>query len=178
MSEHGEWNRKGATLSDVTAEKEYGVTRDFILKGIRAAELPRRPGWRLCAGLHAGLTPRVADVRPEGGARCVSSARRDLCGGRGAILVPTATLPVCAAASVLAFLVVTPMRGSSVAGLCTGCQDGLLRHGRSNPKCRSLDSWAVRSWKQAPVAFEARSSAHRDAGTATTALSRRHTKVG
>src|SRR5262245_32447047 len=29
---------------------------------------------------------------PEGGARCVSSARRDLCGGRGAILVPTATL--------------------------------------------------------------------------------------
>src|SRR6516225_3592680 len=92
MSEHGEWNRKGATLSDVTAEKEYGVTRDFILKGIRAAELPRRPGWRLCAGLHAGLTPRVADVRPEGGARCVSSARRDLCGGRGAILVPTATL--------------------------------------------------------------------------------------
>src|SRR5262245_55203380 len=28
---------------------------------------------------------------PEGGARCVSSARRDLCGGRGAILVPTAT---------------------------------------------------------------------------------------
>ena len=35
---------------------------------------------------------RAADVRPEGGARCVSSARRDLCGGRGAILVPTATL--------------------------------------------------------------------------------------
>src|SRR5262249_49287813 len=28
----------------------------------------------------------------EGGARCVSSARRDLCGGRGAILVPTATI--------------------------------------------------------------------------------------
>ena len=38
-----------------------------------------------------GLKPRAADVRPEGGARCVSSARRDLCGGRGAILVPTAT---------------------------------------------------------------------------------------
>ena len=30
-------------------------------------------------------------VRPEGGARCVSSARRDPCGGRGAILVPAAT---------------------------------------------------------------------------------------
>jgi hypothetical protein len=29
---------------------------------------------------------------PEGGARCVSSARRYLCGGRGEILVPTATI--------------------------------------------------------------------------------------
>ena len=29
---------------------------------------------------------------PEGGARCVSSARRDLYGGRGEILVPTATI--------------------------------------------------------------------------------------
>src|ERR1700693_5482114 len=38
-----------------------------------------------------GFKPHAADVRPEGGARCVSSARRDLCGGRGAILVPTAT---------------------------------------------------------------------------------------
>ena len=34
----------------------------------------------------------ATDVRPEGGARCVSSARRDLCGGRGEILVPTATI--------------------------------------------------------------------------------------
>ena len=32
MAEHGEWNRKGATLSDVTAEAEYGVSRDFIVK--------------------------------------------------------------------------------------------------------------------------------------------------
>jgi hypothetical protein len=44
MSEHGEWNRKGATLSDVTAEKEYGVTRDFILKGIRVGKLECREG--------------------------------------------------------------------------------------------------------------------------------------
>ena len=29
---------------------------------------------------------------PEGGARCVSSARRDLDGGQGAILVPTTTI--------------------------------------------------------------------------------------
>jgi hypothetical protein len=35
-----------------------------------------------------------ADARPEGKARCVSSASRDLCGARGAILVPTATLGV------------------------------------------------------------------------------------
>ena len=37
-------------------------------------------------------TPKADHVRPETGARCVSSARRDLRGGRGAILVPTATL--------------------------------------------------------------------------------------
>ena len=36
MAEYGEWNRKGATLSDVTAEADYGVSRDFILKGIRS----------------------------------------------------------------------------------------------------------------------------------------------
>ena len=34
----------------------------------------------------------ASTLKPEGGARCVSSARRDLCGGRGPILVPTATL--------------------------------------------------------------------------------------
>jgi hypothetical protein len=32
------------------------------------------------------------DAKTRGGARCVSSARRDLCGGRGEILVPTATM--------------------------------------------------------------------------------------
>ena len=44
MAEHGEWNSKGATLSDVTAQKEYGVTRDFIVKGIRAGKLEYREG--------------------------------------------------------------------------------------------------------------------------------------
>ena len=44
MAEYGEWNRKGATLSDVTAQKEYGVSRDFILEGIRAAKLEYREG--------------------------------------------------------------------------------------------------------------------------------------
>ena len=43
MAEHGEWNRKGATLSDATAQKEYGVARDFIIAGIRAGKtrMPR-----------------------------------------------------------------------------------------------------------------------------------------
>jgi len=36
MAEYGEWNRKGTVLSDVTAHREYGVTRDFIVKGIQA----------------------------------------------------------------------------------------------------------------------------------------------
>jgi hypothetical protein len=44
MAEYGEWNRKGAVLSDVTAHKEYGVTRDFIVKGIQAGKLEYREG--------------------------------------------------------------------------------------------------------------------------------------
>jgi predicted RNase H-like nuclease (RuvC/YqgF family) len=44
MAEYGEWNRKAATLSDVTATKEYGVSRDFIVKGIRAGQLEYREG--------------------------------------------------------------------------------------------------------------------------------------
>ena len=44
MAEYGEWNRKGATLSDVTAKKEYGVDHDFIVKGIRAGQLEYREG--------------------------------------------------------------------------------------------------------------------------------------
>jgi hypothetical protein len=44
MAEYGEWNRKGATLSDVTAEAEYGVDRNFIVKGIQSAKLEYRDG--------------------------------------------------------------------------------------------------------------------------------------
>jgi len=44
MAEHGEWISKGASLSDVTATKEYGVSRDFILKGIRAGKVQYREG--------------------------------------------------------------------------------------------------------------------------------------
>ena len=44
MAEYGDWNRKGATLSDVTAQKEYGVGPDFIVKGIRAGKLEYREG--------------------------------------------------------------------------------------------------------------------------------------
>lgn len=44
MAEYGEWNRKGATLSDVTAMKEYGVDREFIIKGLREGKLEYRKG--------------------------------------------------------------------------------------------------------------------------------------
>ena len=44
MAEYGEWNVKGATLSDATALKEYGVTQDFIVQGIRSGELEYREG--------------------------------------------------------------------------------------------------------------------------------------
>jgi len=44
MAEYSEWNQKGATLSEVTAEDEYGVGRDFIIKGINAGKLEFREG--------------------------------------------------------------------------------------------------------------------------------------
>jgi len=44
MAEYGEWNRKGSTLSDVTAATEYGVDSEFIIKGIQAGKLEYRDG--------------------------------------------------------------------------------------------------------------------------------------
>ena len=44
MAEYGEWNRKGGTLSDETAKKEFGVEREFIVKGIQAGKLEYREG--------------------------------------------------------------------------------------------------------------------------------------
>ena len=44
MAEYGEWNKKGATLSDATALKDYGVSRDFIVQGIQAGKLEYREG--------------------------------------------------------------------------------------------------------------------------------------
>jgi len=44
MAEYGEWSRKRATLSDVTARKEYGVDSDFIVEGINAGKLEFREG--------------------------------------------------------------------------------------------------------------------------------------
>jgi len=44
MAQYGEWNRKGATLSNVTAKAEYGVDWDFIVKGINAGKLEYREG--------------------------------------------------------------------------------------------------------------------------------------
>jgi hypothetical protein len=44
MADYGEWNRKGGTLSNATAFKEYGVTNDFIMEGIRAGKIEYRDG--------------------------------------------------------------------------------------------------------------------------------------
>ncbi|EHQ36522.1 hypothetical protein [Methanoplanus limicola] len=44
MAEYGEWTRKGATLSDKTAQKEYGISQEFILKGIREEKLEFKEG--------------------------------------------------------------------------------------------------------------------------------------
>ena len=37
-----EWQRKGATLSDKTARKKYGLSQDQIVKAIRAGKLQYR----------------------------------------------------------------------------------------------------------------------------------------
>jgi hypothetical protein len=37
-----EWQRKGGTLSDKTARKEFGLTQDEIVEAIRAGELQYR----------------------------------------------------------------------------------------------------------------------------------------
>jgi hypothetical protein len=39
---HFEWRRKGGTLSDKTARKEFGLTQDEIVQAIRAGELQYR----------------------------------------------------------------------------------------------------------------------------------------
>lgn len=44
MAEYGEWTRKGATLSNVTAKAEYGVDWNFIVKGVEAGRLEYREG--------------------------------------------------------------------------------------------------------------------------------------
>jgi len=41
---NSEWQRKGATLSDKTARKEFGLTQDEIVQAIRAGELQYRQG--------------------------------------------------------------------------------------------------------------------------------------
>jgi hypothetical protein len=39
-----EWSRKGATLSDKTARKEFGLTQDEIVAAIQAGQLQYRVG--------------------------------------------------------------------------------------------------------------------------------------
>jgi hypothetical protein len=44
MADYGEWTRKGAVLSDLTAKKQYGVSQDFIVRGIKSGKLEFREG--------------------------------------------------------------------------------------------------------------------------------------
>lgn len=76
MAEYGEWTRKGATLSDVTAKKEYGVSQAFIVKGIRDGKLEYRDGaiWGnpYLRVLRSQLEHYIAE---ELGADCLSSGK-------------------------------------------------------------------------------------------------------
>src|SRR5271169_2749237 len=90
MAEYGEWNRKGAVLSDVTAQKEYGVTRDFILKGVQAGELEFRGGvvWGnpylrvLRSQLERYIVAQLGSEYLVSKKNCMLSARRFLTSGR------------------------------------------------------------------------------------------------
>ena len=42
MDDAAEWQRKGATLSDKTARKEFGLTQEEIVQAIRAGKLHYR----------------------------------------------------------------------------------------------------------------------------------------
>ena len=91
MAEHGAWNRKGATLSDAIALKEYGVDAAFITTGIRSGDLEYREGsiWgnpylRLLRDqLEAYIakergSAHLAIVKAKAELRAVKKERRDL----------------------------------------------------------------------------------------------------
>ncbi|WP_426175977.1 hypothetical protein [Massilia sp. TWR1-2-2] len=44
MAQYGEWTQKGATLGEVTAQEEYGMSRELIIAGIEIGTLEYRDG--------------------------------------------------------------------------------------------------------------------------------------
>jgi hypothetical protein len=76
----------------------FNKVRRLWLMSLRRRSQKARLSWEKFIRLVARFFPPIRtlhpwpghrfDAKPEGGARCVSSARRDLRGGRGAILVP------------------------------------------------------------------------------------------
>ena len=42
MADSAEWTLQGATLTDATAQKEYDVSREFIVQGIKTGKLEYR----------------------------------------------------------------------------------------------------------------------------------------
>jgi hypothetical protein len=62
MAEYGAWNRKGATLSDVTAQAEYGVSRDFIVTKMGVFAYPPS-----CHAGHEGRCTKIPIDETVGG---------------------------------------------------------------------------------------------------------------
>ena len=69
MAAYGEWHRKGATLSGVTAQAEYGVERDVMVTGMQTGTLAYRAGsvWGhpSLRVLRSQLEPYLAEERGE-----------------------------------------------------------------------------------------------------------------
>jgi len=71
-----EWQRRGATLSDNTACKEFGLTRDELVAAIRAGKLQYRKG-SLYGNPFFRLLRREVEALVEGlqGAACLKDRK-------------------------------------------------------------------------------------------------------
>ena len=82
----------------------FNKVKRLWLASLKRRSQTARPSWERFIQFVARFFPPIRTIHPlpclvtastqesEGGARCVSSARRDLCGGRLATAVPTVTL--------------------------------------------------------------------------------------
>jgi hypothetical protein len=65
MTAYNKWNRKGTTISEAKAIVEYGVDRDFIVKGIREGKLEYQEGVLCSICATWGGSPYIMILRKQ-----------------------------------------------------------------------------------------------------------------